>query len=68
MKHETKFYTTRELHEITGVALVTLQKYAFEGRIPGTVKMGGVYKFRKEAVNLALESDNIFTKEVEVNV
>jgi len=55
--NNTLFYSTKDLHKLTSVPLKTIQEWASKGRIPGQIRMGHFWRFKKVAIDKALESD-----------
>lgn len=59
---DNKFYTTKDIHIITGVNLRTVQEWAKEKRIPGATKFGHVWKFNKKIIKRALQKETFLIK------
>ena len=62
---ESQLYTTTELAELLGEPRRKIQIWAGQRRIPGSVRMGHQWKFRKTDIDKALASENFLLAPLE---
>ena len=53
-----QYYSTKDIHQITGIALKTVQDWAHKRVIPGQIRMGHFWRFNKDVVDKALASND----------
>ncbi len=58
-----QYYSTQELHEMTGIPRSTFQYWARVKKLPGQVRLGRLWRFRKDLIDKALENNEFFVVE-----
>lgn len=56
---KVEYYDTGKLAEVLGVPRKTVQRWAKAGKLPGTVRMGLMWKFDAEEINKAIKTKNL---------
>jgi len=64
MIDRSEYYSTKEVSERLGIALKTVQDWAKAKKMPGQIRMGHFWMFKKDKINAALKRDNFLSEAV----
>ena len=58
MFDRSEYYNTKEVADRLGIALKTVQDWAKQNKIPGQIRMGHFWQFKKTEIDKALLRDS----------
>jgi len=66
MIDKSEYYSTKEVSDRLGIALKTVQDWAKAQKVPGQIRMGHFWMFKKAEIDKALKRESFLTEALPV--